>query len=73
MSEEPQGWQFKVRVEIETTERLEAQKKALGFHSSNALAAIYVHALATIPAEKVFEALAKIREYTLPSPRKFRK
>lgn len=59
----PAERQFKVMVSAETEQALDAQALALGFHNSNATAAVFVHALARVPAAKVFEALAKVRAY----------
>ncbi|HTJ77666.1 MAG TPA: hypothetical protein VL357_01600 [Rariglobus sp.] len=64
--------QFKVLCSDETQLRLEDQRKALGFHTNNNLASVYLTALSEIPAEKVWEALAMIRRYktNLKNPRK---
>lgn len=56
-------YQFKVKISPPVEIALEGQKEALGFHSGNALAAVYVTALSGVPANKVWEVLANIRTY----------
>lgn len=55
--------QFKVKLADPVLLNLFAQKEALGFHSENALASVYLTALAGVPSAKVWEALAKVRAY----------
>ena len=64
--------QFKVLCSDETQVRLEAQRVALGFHSTNNLASVYITTLSDIPPEKVWEALAFVSRYKIApkNPRK---
>ena len=55
--------QFKVLCSDATQLRLEAQRLALGFHSTNNLASVYITTLSDVPPEKVWEALALIGRY----------
>lgn len=59
----PVDYQFKVRITPEIEVAMEGQREALGFHSANALAAVYLATFAGVPTEKVWEALAKIKAY----------
>lgn len=59
-------YQFKVRITPEIELAMESQREALGFHSSNALAAVYLATFSGVPADKVWEALAKIKAYHRP-------
>jgi len=61
--------QFKILLSDEVQMQLEDQRNLLGFHSSNSLVAIYATALADLPPDKVWEALAMIRRYK-KSPQK---
>lgn len=56
-------FQFKVRITPEIEIAMEEQRNALGFHSSNALAAVYLATFSGVPADKVWEALAKLKAY----------
>lgn len=56
-------FQFKVRITDAVELALEEQRNALGFHSGNALAAVYLATFAGVPADKVWEALAKVKAY----------
>lgn len=58
--------QFKVRITPEIEIAMEGQREALGFHSANALAAVYLATFAGVPSDKVWEALAKIKAYHRP-------
>lgn len=66
--------QFKVLCSDAVQLALEEQRKALGFHSNNNLASVYLTALSEVPADKVWEALALIRRYKkdLKNPRRNR-
>jgi histidinol dehydrogenase len=55
--------QFKVKISDAVALELFAQKEALGFHSENSLATIYITAFSGVPANKAWEALAKVRAY----------
>ena len=55
--------QYKVLLTRETERALETQRLSLGFHSSNALCAIYLTALSQVPAPKVLEALSTLNRY----------
>ena len=57
--------QFKVLCSDATQVRLEAQRVALGFHSTNNLASVYITTLSDIPPQKVWEALALISRYKI--------
>lgn len=59
-------FQFKVRITDAVEVALEEQRNALGFHSGNALASIYLATFAGVPAEKVWEVLAKVKAYHRP-------
>jgi hypothetical protein len=52
-------------------DRLETQRAALGFHSSNEMAVIFLNTLSEVPPERVWECLATIRKYH-PITRKIR-
>jgi UDP-N-acetylmuramyl pentapeptide synthase len=56
-------FQFKVRITPAIEVEMENQREALGFHSSNALAAVYLATFAGVPADKVWECLAKLKAY----------
>lgn len=64
--------QFKVLCSDETQLRLESQRKALGFHTNNNLASVYLTALSEVPPEKVWEVLSLVSRYKskLKSPAK---
>lgn len=65
----PAEKQFKVLVSTPTETALEKHADALGFHSANGVAAVYLATLAQVPPEKVFEVLAKVKAY---QPREYR-
>ena len=56
-------FQFKVRITPTVEVAMEEQRNALGFHSANALASVYLAAFSEVPADKVWEALAKVKAY----------
>ena len=66
MSTPSEKGQFRVLIADATVAALEAQKDKLGVQTENALGAIYVTALAKVPAEKVWEVLALIERYQGP-------
>ena len=55
--------QFKVKLADPVLLDLFDQKEALGFHSENALASVYLTAFAGVTSAKVWEALATVRAY----------
>ncbi len=55
--------QFMTRPTAETLVDMEAQRVALGFLTSNALALVVLHEFAKVPPGKFWEALSKIRSY----------
>jgi UDP-N-acetylmuramyl pentapeptide synthase len=71
MSEKPPvEHQFKVKITPDVELALYDQKEALGFHSENALAAVYLKVFAGVPPAKVWEAMAKVRTYHRLAPKK---
>lgn len=65
MSTEPRKprEQFVTQPSVETLEGLEVQRVALGYHTANSLATIYLNEMSRVPPSKVWEVLAKIRAY----------
>lgn len=60
----PDYRQFKIQLEDRVLGLLEAQRTTLGFHTPNQLAALYIHAFADVPPQKIYEVLAYIQKYT---------
>lgn len=63
-------YNFRILIDGTIEERLEAQREPLGFHSANALAAIYVKAFSEVPAARVFEALATLEKFKGSAPKR---
>lgn len=59
--------QFLLKADEALLARLETQRAALGFFSSNEMAVIYLNALSDVPPDRVFQALADIRKYHPPT------
>lgn len=55
--------QYKVQLQPEVNAALDAQAKALGHKSGNALATVYLTAFSRIPAARVWSALAALQGY----------
>lgn len=63
--------QFLLKVDSPLLERLETQRAALGFYSSNEMSVIFLNTLSDVPPERVWECLAAIRKYH-PASKKLR-
>ena len=62
--------QFLLKAEAGLLARLETQRAALGFFSSNEMSIIFLNTMADVPPERVWECLASIRKYHPPTIRK---
>lgn len=59
--------QFLLKADEALLARLETQRTALGFFSSNEMSIIFLNTLSEVPPDRVFEALAAIRKYHPPT------
>lgn len=58
----PRSESMKVVTRDGTKQLIESQALALGFHTGEALASVYLKALADVPPNRIFEALAAARK-----------